>query len=152
MAAKHAKLFFPVRTISAVLAVCPQTAQRRAQRKGWPRRQRGNRFEFCVPGRLRGKCQALSPLPRIFDQPRTLTELKRATAVLGFCLRIKRNPKLKFERALQLTVSDFKHLFQFSTFALRRWALAVERYGVMALHDNRAGHSGRKSARLEKIL
>jgi hypothetical protein len=146
------KSFFPARVISSVVGGCSRTARRRARREGWPLRQRGNLFEYEVPRNLRRRCAALSPVPPIWDQPRTIRELLRAAAILGFCRRIQRNPRHGIERALQETASDFRHLLKFSTRTLRAWISAVERGGLTALREQKVGRVGRKSNRLESVL
>lgn len=150
--APHSKRFFPASVISAVVGCCSRTARRRAQREGWSKRQRGNLSEFAVPRSLRRRCTALSPVPPIWDQPRTIRELLRSAAVLGFCLRVQRNPKLEIERALKETASDFRHLLKFSTRTLRAWIFVVERGGLAALRERKVGRVGRKSNRLEGVL
>ena len=147
-----AKSFFPARVISAVAGGCSRTARRRAQREGWPKRRRGNLLEFAVPRELRRRCEAVSPLPPIWDRPRTIRELLRAAAVLGFCRRVQRDPKQGVERALRETVSDFRRLTKFSPRILRRWIAAVERDGLSALCERKIGVVGRKSTRLERVL
>ena len=94
----------------------------------------------------------LAPVPPIWDQPRTIRELLRASAVLGFCHRVQHDPKHGIERALQETVSDFRHLVTISTRTLRAWVSAVERGGLAALSEKKIGRVGRKSSRLEVIL
>ncbi len=146
------KFFFPASVIAAAVKVTSKTAHRRAKREQWAKRQRGNHFEYAVPARLHGSCAAVAPAPAIFDQARTLRELMRAAAVLGFCLRVHRNPTHGIERALRDTASDFRHLHKFSPTALRRWIRATERGGLTALREQKAGRVGRKSNRLEAAL
>lgn len=146
------KSFFPARVISSVAGCCSKTVKRHALREGWPKRQRGNHFEYGVPHSLRRRCMTLAPVPPIWDQPRTIRELLRASAVLGFCHRVQHDPKHGIERALQETVSDFRHLVTISTRTLRAWVSAVERGGLAALSEKKIGRVGRKSSRLEVIL
>jgi hypothetical protein len=146
------KSFFPARVISSVAGCCSRTVKRHALREGWPKRQRGNLFEYGVPRSLRRRCVALAPVPPIWDQPRTIRELLRASAVLGFCRRVQHDPKHGIERALQETVSDFRLLVKISTRTLRAWVSAVDRGGLAALSEKKLGRVGRKSSRLEIIL
>ena len=143
---------FPARAISTAIGVSAKTVHRRAQRDGWRKYQRGYRVDYVVPRSLRLDYQALATAPAIFYQERTLRELKRAVAVLGFALEMRRNPHGGIERALKVTAANFRHLTKFSPHALRRWVSAVERGGLPALQEHKVGHVGRKSARLERIL
>jgi hypothetical protein len=146
------KRFFTAGVISSVLNVCSKTVHRRAQREGWRKTRVGNRFEYRVSRRLCRRCAALSPVPPIWDQPRTIRELLHASVVLGFCRRVQHDPKHGIERALQETVSDFRRLVKISTRTLRAWVSAVERGGLAALSEKKLGRVGRKSSRLEVVL
>lgn len=144
--------FFPARIISEADGACSKTIHRRATREGWPKVKRGNRLEYAPPRRLRRSCAALVKITPIWQQPRTLRELLRAAAVLGFCLRVQRKPAQGTRVALKETSADLRRLFRFSPTALARWVAGVERNGLPALRENKLGRVGRKSARLERIL
>lgn len=146
------KTFFSARVISSAIGVSQKTIHRRAQRQRWPKQERGHRVEYKVPHRLRRACEALDPVPSIWEQSRTLRELLRAAAVLAYCRRVQRDSKRGIERALRETVSDFRHILKFSPGALRQWISAVERDGLAALREHKIGRVGRKSSRLEDVL
>lgn len=143
---------FPARVIAEASGVSVSSVRRRAQRESWPRRRRGNRVEYGVPRHLLCRCRSLSDGPSIFDQPKTLRELKRAAAVLGFVFEMLKHPRLGTEKTLKLTTARYWPLMRFSPRQLRRWVAAVEREGITALQERKRGRVGRKSARLERIL
>jgi hypothetical protein len=144
--------FYPARIISAAEGVCSRSVHRRASRERWPTAKRGNRLEYAPPRRLRRSCAALVKVTPIWQQPRTLRELLRAAAVLGFCLRVRREPARGTRAAFRQTAADLRRLFKFSPTALERWVSGVARDGLAALRENKLGRVGRKSARLERIL
>jgi hypothetical protein len=146
------KRFFPASRIARAAEVCSKTIRRRALREKWEVRERGRRREFVPPRSLRRELGSATRPLSIFDNERLLAALRRAVAVYGFVQEARRNPLKGIERALKATPENFTRLFKFSSTALRRWKTAVEQRGLAALEDHRAGKSGRKSARLEKIL
>lgn len=147
-----AQTFYPVRIISAAEGVCSKSIHRRARREHWPKVKRGNRLEYAPPRRLHRSCAALVKATPIWQQPRTFRELLRAVAVLGFCLRVRREPARGTRAAFRQTAADLRRLFKFSPTALQRWVSGVERDGLAALRENKLGRVGRKSAQLGRIL
>jgi hypothetical protein len=138
--------FFPARTIAKANRIAVDTVRYRARRGRWPVKWQGKRVKYLPPGRLQ---RLLKPA---LNEQRLLRELLRAVAVAGFMLELRRNAKCGIERALIITASKYRHLFKFSPFALRRWVIAVQRGGLAALQERKAGVVGRKPFRLERIL
>lgn len=112
----------------------------------------GNRAKYSVPRHLVARLKQSAPALSIFEQGETIRALNRACAVRGFIQEMQRNPKQGIERALNITVSRFQRLTPLSVRALRRWIQNVERDGLGALHENKAGRVGRRAAELHKML
>ena len=138
--------FFPAKTIANAAGICIETARARARRKRWPLRWQGKRVKYRPPYRLQ---KMIKPA---FDEQRILRECLRAAAVAGFLLEMRRNARVGIEQALEVTASKYRHLFKFAPRALRRWVSLVQRGGVAALQEHKAGVVGRKPMRLEGIL
>lgn len=146
------KSFFTAHALADALNVSQKSIHRLAKREGWPSRTRGYRVEYAVPRQVWQACRGLPPATSILYQPARIRELKRAVAIFGYVRQMQRNPQRGTEWALEATVKDFQHLMRFSTSALRQWISGIERGGLAALHEHKAGRVGRKSGRLERIL
>lgn len=144
--------FFTARVIASALGVSQKSVHRRAKRESWQNRSDGYRVEYAVPRALRRLCKTRAGVPSILYQDRLIRELSRAAAVLGFVQEMRRDPRGGVEHVLDATVKNFHHLISFSKSSLRGWIAGVERDGLPALKERKAGHVGRKSARLERIL
>ncbi len=146
------KSFFSAKVIAGLLGVGKRTVHRRALREGWQKRDDGYRLQYAVPRTLLPLCKSRPAAPSILCQASLIRELKRAAAVLGFVQARQRDPGRGVERALDSTVKDLRHLVAFSKGTLRHWIAGVERDGLAALGEHKAGRVGRKPARLEKMF
>jgi hypothetical protein len=152
MSAATSKRFYTVRQIARATGLDKATIRRQARRENWPMQPRGNRFEYAVPGHLVSALKAAAPARSILDRAETIRALDRAAAVNGFVREMRRDPKCGIETALARTVSNFRHLKDFSVRVLRHWTQAVERGGLGALHEHKLGRVGRRATALHKIL
>lgn len=152
MNAAMSKRFYSVRQIAKARGLDKKTIRRRARLENWPLQRRGNRVEYAVPRRLVATLKESAPVLAIYEQDETIRALRRAVAVYGYVLELRRDPKRGAESALKITVSRFRHLHPFSVRALRRWIHDVERNGLGALHEHKLGRVGRRAAALHKIL
>lgn len=146
------KTFFPARTIAKAERIAVDTIRYRARRGRWPAKWQGKRVKYRPPGRLQKLLKPALAAQPFLNEQRLFRELLRAAVVAGFMLELRHNAKCGIERALIVTASKYRHLFKFSPFALRRWVVAVQRGGLAALQERKAGVVGRKPMRLERIL
>jgi hypothetical protein len=152
MKPKFTSRFYTAGQIAKADGVTPNTIRRRARRERWPSQPHGKHVAYRAPQRLGRKIFAVRPVFSILNDVEILRALDRAAAVNGFIREMKRDTKCGIERALDLTVSNFRHLMPFSVRALRCWINNVVRGGLGALHERKAGRVGRRARELHKVL
>jgi hypothetical protein len=147
----NTQLFFPARVIAAVAGWGgSKTVHRRAQREGWPKRKRGNFYEWQPPRALRAKCLLISQqtnragFSAFVIETSSRAEIFRAhnrfAAISG--LETALQSGMRFKRALAQVARDFT--FQCHPSSLRRWQHRFSKDGFIGLLEKKRGNSGRK--------
>ena len=146
------KSYFSAVVIAQAARVDSRTIRRRAVTAGWPRRLRGNFWEFIPPVALRKKCAALHQREKpdglaVFEiEFARLAEnfrvASRIAALQSLSTAIKTG--MRIEVALTKVAKHF--VFNCSPRSLRTWKRSFDQSGIAGLTEKKIGRVGRKPA------
>jgi len=137
--------FFPASVIARVLKHDKKTVVSLAARAAWPRRKRGNCFEYRVPRGLLAKCLAASPRHDLASlRGLSISPARRAENRFAAIWELQNALQAgeSVERTLVRVSRDFE--FHCSPNSLRRWQRQFADKGFGELLESKRGHSGRK--------